>query len=101
MAVPQKWQLDRLLLHVGKVVEAAGDSVPAAVLLAKPQVFPPSLEVASNAQPHPTLAMGTKIADVPAGSNINVIVYESLRCRSEYPTSSSWAGLSFVGLLVS
>jgi hypothetical protein len=75
--------------QIGKVVVGDAVRVPAADLLANVHVLPPSLEVASNDHDQGTLATGTKSAapDI-VGLNIRVIVKESDRVRSEYPTCS-------------
>ena len=86
--------------QVGNVVVFDAVKVPAADLLANVHEFPPSPEVASNDQDHGTLDSGTEIDPLNDGRNINVIVKESDRVRSEYPTKSSWYGLSLVELPV-
>jgi hypothetical protein len=68
-----------LVLQVGKAVVAAGDRVPAGVLLANAHVFPPSPDVASNPHDHGTPAIGANIAEVRLGWNMSVIVNESVR----------------------
>jgi hypothetical protein len=80
-----------LLLQIRKTVFAVGDKVPAGVELATAHVFPPSVEVISNAHDHGTLAIGTKMAPVRFGLNMTIMVKESVLFTSTYPGPGSFA----------